>query len=171
MLKYIIIDVDGTLTDGGIYYDGTGNELKKFCVKDGTGISLMKNAGIVPIILTGRECIATTRRMTDLGITEVYQNIKNKAEWISAWMNERGILKDEVGYIGDDVNDLTSMKLCGFVACPLDAVEEVKEMADYVASVDGGNGVLSDVIRHILKIDGMWDYVLNKVYGYSGDFI
>jgi len=164
MIRYLIIDIDGTLTDGGIYYDDTGNELKKFCTKDGTGIILTRSAGITPIVLTGRECKATTRRMTELGVTDLNQNVKDKAEWIRGWMTKNAIKKEEVGFIGDDVNDLGSMRLCGFVACPADAIDEVKEVADYIATVDGGYGVVRDVIKYILKNEGMWETVLNKAY-------
>ena len=73
-LKYMILDVDGTLTDSGIYYDDNGNELKKFSTKDGTGITIMKAARIVPVVVTGRECPATAKRMGELGVTDLYQN-------------------------------------------------------------------------------------------------
>ncbi|MEY8375964.1 HAD hydrolase family protein [Lachnospiraceae bacterium 56-18] len=165
MLKYFILDIDGTLTDGGIYYDDTGNQLKKFCTKDGTGIILAHNSNIKLVVLTGRECQATTRRMTELGVKEIHQNVKNKVEWMNTWMSENGIKKEEVGYIGDDVNDLGAMKFCGFVACPADAIEEVKSIADYIAVVDGGHGVVRDVIKYILKKEGLWEVILNTVYG------
>ncbi len=165
MLNYLILDIDGTLTDGGVYYDTAGNEMKKFCTKDGTGIILTRTAGIIPIVLTGRECKATTRRMTELGITELHQGVKDKVQWMRSWMNQNAIEKASVGYIGDDVNDIGSMKLCGFVACPANAVEEVKEIADYVSPVNGGDGVVSDVIKNLLKRENRWEEVLNKAYG------
>ncbi len=165
MVKYLILDIDGTLTDGGVYYDDTGNELKKFCTKDGTGIILTRTAGITVLVLTGRECKATTRRMTELGVTELHQGVKDKVQWMKQWMERNRIEKSSVGYIGDDVNDIGPMKLCGFVACPADAIEEVKEIADYIASVNGGAGVVRDVIKHLLKEAGRWEEVLNKAYG------
>ena len=165
MIKYLILDIDGTLTDGSVYYDDTGNELKKFCTKDGTGIILTRTAGITIIVLTGRECKATTRRMTELGVTELHQGVNDKGQWVQQWMEDNKISKDSVGYIGDDVNDIGPMKLCGFVACPADAIEEVKSIANYVATVNGGAGVVRDVIKHILNEDGRWGEVLNKAYG------
>lgn len=165
MIKYLILDIDGTLTDGGVYYDNTGNELKKFNTKDGTGIILTRIAGIQPIVLTGRECQATLRRMTELGVTAIHQNVKNKSEWLKAWMVENEIQKDEIAYLGDDVNDIPPMKLCGFVACPADAVEEVKSIAGYVSTIPGGHGVVRDVIRFLLDQEGLWNEVLNKAYG------
>ncbi len=165
MIKYLILDVDGTLTDGGVYYDNTGNELKKFCTWDGTGIVLTREAGIEPIILTGRECAATTRRMSELGIRNLNQNIRDKVAWMKNWIEENRIEKEQIGYIGDDVNDISPMKLCGFIACPADACDEVKAIADYVSCLDGGRGVVRDVIRKILMNEGRWEEVLDKAYG------
>ena len=93
MLKYIILDVDGTLTDGGVYYDDTGNELKKFCTKDGTGIIAAQTAGIKIVVLTGRECKATARRLKELGVSELYQGVKNKVEWLKTWFDTNSIDK------------------------------------------------------------------------------
>ena len=165
MIKYLIIDIDGTLTDGGVYYDETGNELKKFSTKDGTGIIMARKAGIIPVVLTGRESTATIRRMTELGVTEVHQGIKDKVTWLKNWMNTNYIKKNEIGYIGDDLNDLCPMELCGFISCPKDAIDEVKEKADYISSVAGGYGVVRDVIRHILSQENLWASVVNRTYG------
>jgi len=164
-IKYLILDIDGTLTDGGVYYDETGNEIKKFCTKDGTGIILAIAAGITPVVLTGRECAATSRRMKELGVNSLYQGVRNKVEWIGNWMNENGISKEQVGYIGDDINDYSSMKLCGFVACPADSEEDIMEISDYVSKVSGGYGVVRDVVRYILKKENLWEEIIKKAYG------
>ena len=163
-IRYIFIDVDGTLTDGGVYYDEHGNEIKKFNTKDGTGIILARTSGITPIILTGRTCFATSRRMLELGVEHLYQGINNKTEWIRSWMSDNSICKEEVGYIGDDINDLGSMKLCGFVACPLDAIDEVKNIANYIASINGGQGVVREVIRYILQKQGRLEETITAAY-------
>ena len=84
------------------------------------------------MVLTGRECQATTRRMQEMKFDYVVQNIKDKASYLADFMEKNGILQEEIGYIGDDLNDLPPMKLCGFVGCPADACEEVKAYADYV---------------------------------------
>lgn len=165
MLKYIILDVDGTLTDGGVYYDNTGNELKKFCTKDGTGIIVAQTVGIKIVVLTGRECKATTRRLKELGVSELYQGVKNKVEWLKIWFDTNSINKDDVGYIGDDINDLAPMKLCGYIGCPADACNEVKEIADYVSPIAGGHGAARDVIEHYLKDNSLWNKAVAKAYG------
>ena len=156
MIKYIILDVDGTLTDGGIYYDDKGNELKKFNTKDAAGLYAAKEAGIIIIVLTGRECKATARRLAELGINELHQGVKDKVTWIKKWMVENSIISDDVGYIGDDLNDLAPMHLCGFVGCPVDSCVEVKENATYISPIKGGDGAARDIIEHYLREIGLW---------------
>lgn len=165
MIKYLILDVDGTLTDGGVYYDNEGNEWKKFCIKDGPGIIAARAVGIEFVVLTGRECTATTRRLSELGVDHILQNIKDKAKWVNQWMTENDISRDNVAYIGDDINDLAPMKLCGYVGCPADAVAEVKEIADYISPIMGGCGAVRDVIEHYLREFGVWNEAINKSYG------
>ena len=132
MIRLLVLDVDGTMTDGGVYYDATGNELKKFAIKDGAGLVLARTAGIRVMICTGRECEAVRRRAADLKITDVYQNVGKKAAFLRDFMAENGYARDDVAYCGDDLNDLAAMALCGFVACPADAAPEVRVRADYI---------------------------------------
>ena len=150
-IKLLVIDVDGTMTDGGIYYDEHGNEWKKFNTKDAAGFFAAKQAGIKTMVLTGRECAATTRRMTELQVDYLFQKVNDKAAFLQNFMRENGIEKAEVGYIGDDVNDLQPMKLSGFVMCPADACREVREIADYVSPFMGGHGAVRDAIECLLN--------------------
>ena len=163
-LKYLVIDVDGTMTDAGIYYDEHGNELKKFCTKDAAGFFAAHAAGIKIIVLTGRECAATTRRMNEMKVDFLYQNIKNKKEFLSEFMKEKNIAKEKIGYIGDDLNDLVPMKLTGYVACPYDSCREIKDIADYISSNKGGHGAVRDIIEHILRENGEWNKVVAQIY-------
>lgn len=164
-IKLLVIDVDGTLTDAGIYYDEHGNELKKFCTKDAAGFFAAHQVGMKIMILTGRESLATTRRMTELKVDYLYQNVKNKVEFLKLFMEKEGIQKDEIGYIGDDLNDLPPMMLVGYVACPADSCPEVKEIADYVSNDNGGHGAVRDIIEHILRETGEWQSAIEEVYG------
>lgn len=164
-IKYLIIDVDGTLTDAGIYYDEHGNELKKFCTKDAAGFFAAHQAGIKIMILTGRECAATTRRMKEMKVDYLVQDCKNKVKYIQGFMRENNISKEDLGYLGDDLNDLPGMSLCGFVGCPADACEEVKERADYVSGIKGGYGAVRDIISYFLKECGEWETAISQVYG------
>ena len=150
MIRLLVLDVDGTLTDGGIYYDSTGNELKKFGVKDGAGLVLARS--------TGHACLmeAVRRRAADLKITDIYQNVPHKADFLQKFFAENGYAREEIAYCGDDLNDLAAMALCGFVACPADAAPEVKARADYQCPQRGGEGAVRGAVEHILRTDGRW---------------
>lgn len=150
-IEYFIMDVDGTLTDGKIYMSPTGEAMKAFCIKDGCGIhDLLLTNNIQPIIVTGRESEIVIQRCNELGIKRIYQNVVDKNEILCS------VIKDlsKVAYIGDDLNDISFMKnvKCngGIVGCPADAIEKVKELADFVAPHDGGNGAVRDFIDYVL---------------------
>lgn len=164
-IKYLVIDVDGTMTDAGIYYDEHGNELKKFCTKDAAGFFAAHQAGIQILVLTGRECAATTRRMTELKVDYLVQNCKDKVTYLKQFIEEKGIATEEIGYLGDDLNDLPGMQLCGFVGCPADACGEIKEYADYIAAANGGAGAVRDIIQYILMKREEWTELITQVYG------
>lgn len=164
-IRYLIIDVDGTMTDAGIYYDEHGNELKKFCTKDAAGFFAAKKTGIKVMVLTGRECAATTRRMTEMKVDYLVQNCKDKMTYLTQFMKDNGISRDEMGYLGDDLNDLPPMKLCGFVGCPADACLEVRERADYISNVKGGYGAVRDIIEYMLRERGEWEKATAEIYG------
>ncbi len=150
-LKYWVLDVDGTLTDGGVYYSDTGIEMKKFNIKDGAGILLAQKAGMKIIVITGRESQSTKRRMEELSVDFLFQNVKDKARFLEKFSAEHNIDVEEIGYIGDDLNDLESMKLVGFSACPADACREVKKVANYISPVRGGCGAVREIIEYKLK--------------------
>ena len=163
-IKYLVIDVDGTMTDAGIYYDEHGNELKKFCTKDAAGFFAAHQTGMEILVLTGRECVATTRRMTEMKVDYLVQNCKDKVSYLKQFIEEKGITVEELGYLGDDLNDLPGMQLCGFVGCPADACKEVKEHADYTSSLNGGAGAVRDIKEHILTMREEWTELITKVY-------
>jgi len=164
-IKYLVIDVDGTMTDSGVYYDDNGNELKKFSTKDGAGFFACREGGIKIIVITGRECPATIRRMNEFKIEELYQNIRAKKDFLNEYMTSHGIKRDEIGYIGDDINDIPPMSLCGFVGCPADSCSEVLKRADYVSPVCGGHGAMRDVVEHIFRERGQWNDLVKIIYG------
>lgn len=151
-IKYLVMDVDGTLTDGKIYMGNDGEVMKAFNIKDGCGIhDIMLLAGIIPVIITGRKSEILINRCNELGIKEVYQGINSKIEKLHT------ITKDfsSVAYIGDDINDLPCMLLVkkagGIIGCPKDAVKSVRNIADYVAEHNGGDGAVRDFIEWILE--------------------
>lgn len=150
-INYLVMDVDGTLTDGKIYL-GQNNELcKAFNIKDGCGIhDIAIPKGIIPVIITGRTSDIVLNRCRELGIEEVYQGVDNKAERLCSITSDLS----SVAYIGDDINDLPCMNLVkkagGIVGCPADATDAVKRIADYVSLYNGGEGAVRDFIEWII---------------------
>lgn len=163
-IKYWIIDVDGTMTDGGIYYDEQGNETKKFCTKDAAGFFAAHQAGMKIFVLTGRECAATKRRMTELKVDYLFQNVKEKTQFLIDFFQENDIQKEEVAYIGDDLNDYEAMQLVGFIGCPKDACKEILEVADYISLQKGGYGAVRDIIEYVLRERKQWSEAIKHVY-------
>lgn len=167
MIELLVLDVDGTMTDGGVYYDATGNELKKFAIKDGAGIVAARAAGVRVMICTGRECEAVRRRAADLHIDYVFQNVKDKAAFLREFMAEHGLSREQVAYCGDDWNDLPAMALCGFVACPADATAAVAARADFVGRRKGGEGAVREAIETFLGREGRLEQAVERAYGAS----
>lgn len=164
-IRYLIIDVDGTMTDGGIYYDNEGNEFKKFCTRDAAGFFAAKACGIKTVVLTGRECEATKKRMHELQVDCLIQNVKDKREFLRYYMKDNVISKEEIGYIGDDLNDLSAMELVGFRACPADSCKEIKMICQYASPIKGGYGAVRDIIEWLLRKRDEWDVSIRNIYG------
>lgn len=156
------------MTDGSIIYDDAGHEIKKFSTRDGAGFFAAKKAGIKTMVLTGRECSATVRRMSDLDVDYLMQDVSDKGSFLLEFCKENGYSKDDLGYIGDELNDISAMRLCGFVGCPSDSCEEVLSLADYVSSKKGGEGVVRDIIEKYLREQGIWDTLVSEIYRFSG---
>lgn len=151
MIKYLVMDVDGTLTDGKIYMGNDGEMMKAFDIKDGCGIhDILIPADIVPVIITGRTSKILENRCKELGITNLHQGIKNKMEKLLTITTDLST----VAYIGDDINDLSCMEPVkaagGLVGCPADAVKKVMVLADFVSTHNGGNGAVRDFIEWIV---------------------
>lgn len=150
-IKLIVLDVDGTLTDGGIYIDNNGIETKKFNIKDGAGIVLAQRHGIEFMILTGRKSHCVEIRAKELNIRFIEQGVVKKEAFLQHFMNEHQLLPAEIAYVGDDYNDIESMKMVGCKVCPNDAITEVKEMADFVMRHNGGEGAVRDFCDLIIS--------------------
>ena len=162
-IKFLVLDVDGTLTDGKIYMGADGELFKAFDVKDGYGIAvLLPKAGIVPVIITSRVSAIVAGRCRELGIREVHQGCRDKLLTLRKLLQDfsardgKEYTMGNVAYMGDDIPDLECMTLVkqagGIAACPADAVGEVKAAADFVSSRNGGNGAVRDAIGWISSI-------------------
>lgn len=157
------MDVDGTLTDGKIYMSPKGEFMKAFHIKDGYMIARLADYHITPIIITGRQSDILLNRCKELHITEVHQGIENKKEKLTEVLYALGCSFHEVAYIGDDLNDLECMKLCGMSACPADAAEDVIRQVDFLCSKKGGEGAVREFIEHIIQHNGKNETVCGEM--------
>lgn len=161
-IKLLLLDVDGVLTDGGITYTDAGEQIKQFNAKDGLGIRLLMNAGIQVGIITGRKSGALVHRCRDLGLTLIFDGIKNKADALREIADQTRIGYDETAFMGDDLIDLPAMKRVGICFCPADAAADVKSRADFVTGSCGGTGAVREICEKILKARGLWDAILEN---------
>lgn len=149
-IKLLVMDVDGTLTDGRIYIGVQGEVMKAFDVRDGYAIAqILPQMGITPAIITGRSSAIVAQRAKELKITELYQGVADKLTKLKEVAAKFAASADEVAYIGDDLNDLDCIRYCGCTACPGDAVPDLLEAVDYVCKHDGGRGAVREFIAFL----------------------
>lgn len=153
-VKYMIFDIDGTLTDGKLYIGNRGEVFKAFHVKDGYAIhDMLPQAGITPVIITARNSEIVLRRCRELEISQCYQGVRNKKEKLLELADEWQLTLgqdgkfSEIAYIGDDIPDLECMSLCSFTACPMDATDAVKNAVTYISSKNAGEGAVRDIVE------------------------
>ena len=149
-VRALVTDVDGVLTDGGLYYAETGDELKRFDVRDGQGLVLLREAGVLVAIVTRKESTIVRRRARDLGIVEVHQSVTDKGGVVRDLLARHAVAPRDAAYVGDDVGDLPAMRLVGFPIAVRDAVREVRRAAAYVTTSGGGHGAIREIADLIL---------------------
>lgn len=150
-IRLLVLDVDGTLTDGGIYIDANGVQSKKFNIRDGMGITILQEAGIaVGIISHSRSKAILDERARMLGIKYVYSGKEPKFEVLGRWMEELSLSIEQIAYIGDDVNDIEMLENVGLSACPSDAHFNVVRVVDVVLQREGGKGCVREFIDRFL---------------------
>lgn len=159
-IKALFFDVDGVLTDGGIIYDDTGREIKKFNVKDGYIVSHLKKAGIIVGIITGRESKIVSNRAAELKLDFCHQGIMDKYAVFEKLVDFHKLKRKQVAYIGDDINDLKALQNCGLSACPADAPDYIKNKVDIITRAKGGEGVAREISDLILAARGTLDKIL-----------
>ena len=162
--KILVLDVDGVLTDGGIFYDDDGVETKRFDVKDGHGIKLAMKAGIDVAIVSARESRAVQCRAKNLGIELVYMGMLDKLPAIQEILNNKSLKINEVAYVGDDIVDLKVIGRVGFSVAVQDAVKEVRDRVDYVTAKAGGKGAVREVVELILKSQNKWKDITDQYF-------
>lgn len=165
-IQLLVLDIDGVLTDGTIIINGDGSESKSFNVLDGHGIRMWQRAGFKVAFLSGRLSEPTKYRAEQLEIDHCIQDCHNKLPVLKQLLDKLGLSVEQVAYIGDDLPDLPAIKYVGFGVAVLNAVDEVKQCADYVTARAGGNGAVREVIEYILKKTGKWQPLIER---YSPD--
>ncbi len=159
-VRALVLDVDGVLTDGALFYGPDGEAMKRFDVKDGHALVLARETGLLLAILTGRTSRIVETRAKELGIHRVYQGRRHKGPAFLELCDELAVLPAEVAYVGDDLNDLPPMELAGVTACPADAVPEVRAAVDFVASRPGGHGAVREIVEALLQATERWEQAL-----------
>lgn len=163
-IRLLLLDVDGVMTDGRLYYDNQGNELKAFDVKDGHGLKLLQRAGIAVGIITGRSSEVVSRRAAELNIEILYQRAIRKLDPYLQILADQQLNDKQVAYVGDDVIDLPVLRRVGFSATVADAHAEVRSRVDYVTERPGGRGAVREICDLLLRAGGYWDQVTGRYF-------
>lgn len=161
-IKILILDVDGVLTDGSLIINADGTESKIFNILDGHGIRLFKRAGLKVAFLSGRFAESTQRRAEQLEIDYCMQDCHNKLDALEEMMNHFNLEPENIAYAGDDLPDLPVIKKVGFGIAVANAVDEVKQNADFVTKNKGGSGAVREIVEYILKKTGKWDKIMER---------
>jgi 3-deoxy-D-manno-octulosonate 8-phosphate phosphatase (KDO 8-P phosphatase) len=149
-VRALVLDVDGVLTDGGMYYGAAGQELKRFDVKDGMGLHLLQKAGIAVAFITAEENDIVRQRAKKLKVADVQTGVEDKLRAFDAFLASRGLPPAEAAYMGDDLNDLPPLGRAGLALAPADAVAAVRKAAHWVVPRPGGHGAVREVCDAIL---------------------
>lgn len=155
-IRLLVLDVDGVLTDGELVYGPSGEETKRFHVRDGLAMQVARQAGIEIAIVSGRASAAVTRRMSELGIVEVHQGVADKAAELRAMLARLAIRPHETAAMGDDLPDLPLMKMAGLALAPSDAAPETRRAAAWVSRAPGGRGAVREAVEMLLRSRKAW---------------
>jgi 3-deoxy-D-manno-octulosonate 8-phosphate phosphatase (KDO 8-P phosphatase) len=161
-IKLLLLDVDGVLTNGDIVYTDAGGEIKTFNVRDGLGLRLLQKAGIQVGIVTGRSSGALLHRCKNLGISLIYDSVRNKGDILKDVTAKTGLSKNEIAFAGDDLPDVSLLKKVGVAIAVADAHETVKTFAHFTTERKGGNGAVREICEWILKAKGLWEKIVHQ---------
>lgn len=161
-VSLLVLDVDGVMTDGGLYYDDAGRVTKRFNVQDGLGIKLAQAAGITVAVITGLTSGAVEARIKSLGIDDYHAGFLRKTECLDGIRRKHGLEWEQVAYLGDDWVDFGPLRLVGLPMAVANAQPEVKELARYVTTAPGGHGAVREAIVFLLRQQGLLDRLLES---------
>jgi 3-deoxy-D-manno-octulosonate 8-phosphate phosphatase (KDO 8-P phosphatase) len=151
VLKAIALDVDGVLTDGGVWWGPDGAEWKRFSFADIMGVSLARKAGLIVTLISGEDSPLVDRFAAKMNLSDITKGCKDKASALRAFAERNQLQLDEIAFMGDDVNDLAAMELAGLAAAPADARPAARSKAAIVTEARGGNGAVRELVDHILS--------------------
>lgn len=161
-LKLLILDVDGVLTDGKLFFDNEGNEYKAFHARDGHGIKLLRQSGVEVAVISGRKSNSVALRMKQLGIEYIYQGHENKISAFHEIIEKIGITPEQAAHVGDDLLDLPLMVRVGLAIAVQDANFAVKQHADWCTTLSGGCGAVREICDLIMQAQGSFDDVVSS---------
>jgi 3-deoxy-D-manno-octulosonate 8-phosphate phosphatase (KDO 8-P phosphatase) len=166
-IELLVVDVDGVLTGGGIVYGTDGVELKQFHVRDGSGLKCWEQAGKRAALITGRRSAVVERRGLELGLAFILQGALEKLPALRRLLDETGLTPEQVCYVGDDLPDLPPLRHCGLAVAVADACAEVRADAHYITQAPGGRGAVREAIELILRSQGRWQPLVERLRGES----
>jgi len=155
-IKAFVLDVDGVLTDSSVLVLNDGQQVRRMNIKDGYALQLAVKKGYHVLVISGANSDAVKIRLQKLGIADIHLNVRDKKEILLQYVQQHGLLWEEILYMGDDIPDLHVMKMAGLACCPADAVAEIRQISHYVSPVQGGEGCVRDVIEKVLKLNDHW---------------
>ena len=153
-----IFDVDGVLTDGTVLVLDNGLQARRMNIKDGFALQMAVKNGYRVLIVSGGNSPQVVHRLEKLGITDVHMSVLDKKTFVSEYITKNNLAKEQILYMGDDLPDLPAMSVVGLATCPADAVSEIKESAQYISHLNGGNACVREVIEKVLKLNDNWNY-------------
>ena len=161
-IRLLLLDCDGVLTDGSLFYDSQGESIKIFHIHDGQGLRLAREAGLKLGIISGRNSPALAARAKEMMIDHLYHGVSNKLEIYERIKLAEGLRDEQIAYIGDDLPDLAPMRCAGLAIAVADAVDEVRECAHLIINKPGGRGAIREAIEIILKSQKIWDNLIQR---------
>lgn len=161
-IRWLLLDADGTLTDGGMFVHGHGSELKRFSVRDGFGLRAWIATGREVAVITGRGDLSLRHRLADLGIHRVVSASGPKGEVVDRLLADQGVDRSAVAAMGDDIPDLPMLRRAAYPMAVADAAPEVKAVARWVSASAGGHGAVREAVEHLLRAAGAWQGVVER---------
>jgi 3-deoxy-D-manno-octulosonate 8-phosphate phosphatase (KDO 8-P phosphatase) len=161
-IRLVCFDVDGTLTDGRLFFDEHGSELKAFHVHDGQGLRLLEDAGIAVALITARESSIVKKRGEDLRLTHIFTKVPNKLQVVQQLCEKLNITLSQVAFMGDDFPDLACLQSVGLAACPRNAVATIKQSVHWQSELDGGHGAARELCDFIMSAQNLHEALLTR---------